>query len=308
MGCWGQAEDHEGTTDENQDFSVEEVIERLAQVEVKLHGLRVHCLSTTKQRYSNVGVIGEEPEKIFGDVWNRQETINAVWHCRNDASWRFEADFVGKNFTADGIKQTKRFSAYAVFDGPRGRGKYLWLNSPSSDVRVSRDEERYGSTPQGHLQSCPLEFLTQSSGRSFSDELRQDGARISRREILDDRTLVVLTTKAHQIRPNIQHYREFWIDVERGVVVRRQTFSREADVEPWKLVLRQDCGDFKWDAGAELWLPTSAKEFESRGDGQGRGSFTRLEVFAYKGWKINPQTDRGVFSIDQSWYSPNDRR
>ncbi len=310
MGCWGRAEENESNTEANQEVTVEEVIQRLAQVEAKLHGFRVQCLSTVNRQSMNIGVIGEGPEKIFGDVSSSRATINAVWHYRHNGSWRFEADLVQTDVTADGAKQTKKFSAYSVFDGPRGRGKYLWLNSPDSDVRVSgENEEKYVSTPQGHLQSRPLEFLTQSSGRSFSDEISQGEAKITRREMLDDRPLIVSTTKALQVRPNIKfyHYREFWIDVERGVVVRRQTFSREAEDSPWGLQRRQESSGFEWDAGLELWLPTLAKEFQWHVDGQGQGKLYSLEVFAYSDWEINPQFAPETFSIDQSWYSPNDR-
>ena len=309
LGCWGRAEEIESGSAANQPVTVEEMIERLEQVEAKLHGFRVHCLSTTKQQNLMIGVVGEGLEEIFGDVSSSRTTTNAVWHYRNDGSWRFQADLVQMDVTEGGDKQTKKFSAYSVFDGPRGRGKHLWLNSPDSDMRVSgNDEEVYSSTFQGYRQSRPREFLTHSWGSTFSDELSHDEARITRREMLDGRALIVLTTKVLQFRSNFQQYREFWIDFERGVVVRRQTFVREADDSPWVLQRRQESGAYEWNAGSGLWLPTSAKKFEWRANGQGQGKLIELEVFAYSGWKINPPFDPQTFSIDQSWYSPNDRR
>ncbi|MEO8271052.1 MAG: hypothetical protein ABI557_15120, partial [Aureliella sp.] len=151
MGCWGRAEESGGKTQGNQEASVEEVIERLARVEAKLHGFRVRCLSRAKERYSKVDAFGEEPERRVGDV-SGSRVIRAVWNYRDDGSSRFESNRVQYVVTTDGSRQATKFSAYSVFDGPRGRGKYLWLNSPDSDVRVSGDEEKYVSTPR-HLQS-----------------------------------------------------------------------------------------------------------------------------------------------------------
>ncbi|MEO8270427.1 MAG: hypothetical protein ABI557_11960, partial [Aureliella sp.] len=151
---------------------------------------------------------------------------------------------------------------------------------------------------------------THSSGRSYSNELRQDEAKLTRRENLDGRPLIVLTTKARQVRPNIQYYlyREFWIDLGRGVVVRRQTFAREAENSHWRLQFRQESGDFEWDAGLDLWLPTLANEFQWHVKGQGQGKLLQLEVFVYSDWEINPQFDAETFSIDQTWYSQHSKR
>ena len=308
LGCWGRADENDSRTKADQPVSVDEVIERLEQVEAKLHGFRVHCLSTVDRRNSSIRVV-EELEEIFGDVSSSRTTTNVVWHYRDDGSWRFEADVVQVDATADAAKQTKKFSAYSVFDGPRGRGKYLTLNSPDSDVRVSKEEEQYGSTPKGFLQKRPTEFLTQSWRRSFTDELRQDQGKITRREILDGRALVVLTTKARKVRPNIPFYlyREFWIDVERGVVVRLQTFARESEDSQWGLQLRQESSGYEWDAGSELWLPTSAKELQWNLSADGKGKLFSLAVFAFSGWEINPEFAPETFLLEQSWYTPNDR-
>lgn len=298
-------------SERNQEITVEEVIQRLEQVEAKLHSFRVHCLSNTKLQLISSGVIGQEAGRVWASVPSIRTTTDSVWHYRNNGSSRIESERVQINVSADGSRQVKRYSAYSVFDGPRGRGKYLWLNSPDSDGRVAgNNEEKYVSTPQGHLQNCPIEFLTQSSGRSFSEELRQGEAKIARRERRGGRTLVVLNTSARQTRPNIEfyQYREFSIDIERGVVVRRETFDRDSEESSWGIGHRQESSDYEWDAGSQLWLPTSAMEFRWSLTKQRQRKLVSVEAFAYSNWEINPQFDDETFSIDQDWSSLKDRR
>lgn len=311
MSCRVVAEGNTINGKANQEVTVEEVIQRLEQVEAKLHSFRVHCLSNSQRQSLDIRVNGDGPERVFSVLVSSRATTNSVWHYRDDGSSRFEADRVQVDVTANGGRQVKRFSAYFVFDGPRGRGKHLWLNSPDSDVRMwGTNEEKYSSTPQGSLEMCPIGFLTRSSGRSYSQELRHEEAKITRREMLEGRSLVVLTTNVRQTRPNIEFYqhRELWVDVERGVVVRCETFERNAEEWAWGIRHRLESGDYQWEAGSQLWLPTSAKEFNWSVHSQGQWKLDSVEVFAYNHWEINPQIDDETFSIDQDWSSLKDRR
>jgi hypothetical protein len=313
MSCPAVAEDNATSSEPNDGITVEQVLQRLEQVEAKLHSFRVHCVGNGKIQFTDFRVDKVAPARGRRVVPGMQTKTNSVWHYQNNGSSRFEADRVQVDVIADGSSQVQRYSAYSVFDGPRGRGKYLWLNSPDSNDRMSRNNaEKYTSAPQGSLEMCPIEFLTRSSERSFSEELRQEEAEIARREKLDDRAVVVLATRVRQIPigPNIDGYlyREFWVDIDRGLVVRLDSFARDSEESAWNLMLRRESSNYEWDAGSQMWLPTSAKEFGWNINRQGQRKLYSVVVYAYNHWEINPQIDDETFSIDQDWSSLKDRR
>lgn len=189
---------------------------------------------------------------------------------------------------------------FSVFDGPRGRGKYILLDTPDSDIRNAKEKEVFASSPgRMRFQTQPLEFLTHNGGTSIRDELLQKEAKVTGSDLLNGRTVVVLATKVWETRFNSQLYREFWFDWERSVVVRRQTLTRLSQDKPWRLLHRRDCRGFERDSVTQLWLPESAQEFSWTVDEQGHLDLARMEIFVFSDWQINPDFDRALFSIDR---------
>lgn len=300
VGYWCRADDKQDNAEADQGVSVEEVVQRLSQVEAKLHGFRVRCDSTSKFRTQ--GIDGQQlrlPGAVAGPGGARTD-IAGVWHYRDDGSWCFDGDMSSAATSETTPPSHLRQLLFSVFDGPRGRGKYILLDTPDSDIRNAKEKEVFASSPgRMRFQTQPLEFLTLNDGISIRDELLQKDAKVTGRDLLNGRSVVILATKVWETRFNPQLYREFWFDWERSVVVRRQTFTRLSQDRPWRLLHRRDCQGFKRDSVTQLWLPQSAKEFNWTVDEQGQIVLARMEAFVFNDWQINPDFDRALFSIDR---------
>lgn len=121
---------------------------------------------------------------------------------------------------------------------------------------------------------------------------------------------MVLTTRVRQFQPNNAScfYRDFWIDIDRGLVVRCESFARDTEESAWELMLRRESSDYEWDTGSRIWLPNTAQEIGWNVNRQGQRKLYSVVVYAYNHWEINPQIDEETFSIDQDWSSLKDRR
>jgi len=286
-----------GTADSN--VMLDQLVDGLQNVEEKISTLKVACENSSKLEF--FGANGGRPDKglIEGDITGLVKTTQATWAYRNDGSLRFEGTTSGKTMSDERGSPSGASVVISVFDGVKKMGKHVVVNENAAGeldwIEEIRDERIVSSG-----QESPLEFVTEYLGQSIANQLENHEAKITGHDRLHGRRLAIAQTGIEKLRPNYHSHHRFWIDAERNVVVRRQTFARLGADKPWCLHLQRDCKDFQQDENSGLWLPRSATSFNWAVTATAKGRLTSSALYSYRDWKVNPTIDPSAFSLDAS--------
>lgn len=100
----------------------------------------------------------------------------------------------------------------------------------------------------------PLEYTTRYSQKPITKTLRAEGGRVVGTEERLSRPVVVVELAA-VTRGGIDWNQRFWVDMERGVVVRRASLMRRNPEQGWREYARIESSDYR-EIVPGVWLPS----------------------------------------------------
>ncbi|QDV21728.1 hypothetical protein [Aureliella helgolandensis] len=257
---------------EAEELTVAEIVEILRRTESVINTLSVSCQSTGKRDL--------KASMDANAAWHYcRQSVSCTWWVDSQGSWLYS----GKS-SERWVRNNPRSEKTTLISTfiPPATGKFALLDASTNKVI------REGDAGACHLQLNPTEIVGYLDGVSIPTFLQSKDAVIAGTKDLNGRTLTLVEV-IDKTSSSIQWRHLFWVDVERGVLPRRQKYVRLAEDEPWELIAMLDCGIYKADVASGLWLPSEAKSF--RWDLSNTGQVGRLTHAAYHSlskWSINP--------------------
>ena len=264
--------------------SIEEIIRILKAKEAEIVTLQVTFLCRDEYVYR------EPKESNQNQLPPSVRKAEITWEVVGDGRGRMSARAERSKGLDDGSTAIEVTTMLSTFNGQNGRR----LKTNREGQGDATHEVLLGEHSLTFLHDYrnPFDMTTQYGGVPISKVLEDGKATIVDAEQRGDRPVVVLeTTPSVSADWHIVRQR-FWIDAERGAIVRRQNFEQQADGQNWRLESQLDAEKFA-EGKPGVWLPGAAT-FEQH-TVLPRGVGTHKERYAMANWVINQEIDSSRF-------------
>lgn len=285
---------------------IDDAIAMLRRVDDAIVTASVECKSSFKFDFYGPDGLRPKPGLIEDDATGLRSNQNTKWLYRNDGSWRFKGETSGTTEVANGPSIRGHSTMISVFNGTHQRGKHVVINSKNADA-LYNIEEIFGDSLVTINQDRPPKFLSCYLEKPIADLIEKGSQIVNTDEKHDGSPMVIVSTEAEVWRPGYHWYHKFWIDVKRGVVVRCQTFSRKGADRPWGLHIQRDCEGYRLHRSSGLWLPSTSKTLKWTVNEKGQDKLYSESHNSFVKWKINPDIDDEMFSIEVSLLPTSDK-
>jgi protein involved in polysaccharide export with SLBB domain len=275
--------------------TVEEVIESLQSSEEAVKSLIVkyHCESEM-----NLVRPGSKPQPEFpieDDAVSMKRVADVSWEVLADGRGRMNAQIRRTNTRFDGSTNTKHEEFTSAFDG--STAAILTARKQPDGTEISRRVRLSQQFDRSH--HSPFDFSTQHLGTPISQLLVERAAVPVQMERWEDRPVVVVEASPFTVRDDYIVRHRFWVDLERGIAVRRQSFVQRGEGKPWALHLQID-GKQHTEVKPGIWLPKVVDTWNYHVTTEGQDFLVSKEHFEVSEWKVNEDIDESRLVPDFS--------
>jgi hypothetical protein len=147
--------------------------------------------------------------------------------------------------------------------------------------------------------ASPFEMTVCHQRKPISELLAAEGAAFVDHQDWEGRSMAVVETPPVEVREDYIYRRQYWIDVERGTVVRRLTYARLGEGKPWGLHLQYQGTEYA-EVAPGIWTPG---KYETRNyvvDEDGGHFLANREHYAITQCKVNSAVDPARFERDEA--------
>jgi hypothetical protein len=269
---------------------VAEVIAALQRTEAAIESLEVEyvCLSNLQ-----FGPPGKPPLAglIEDDAVAMIRRATVSWVAHRDGRARVDAEFERTNVRQDGSEVRHEEDHVSAFDGQVG-AMITRRRLPTGEI-FDDFQSTNGVVSTHH---SPFDLTVRVQGTPVSEVLTLDRAKELREDEIEGRRVAVVETQAKAVRPDYILRREFWIDVERGVVVRRRSLVQRGPDKPWGQHLLVDATRFA-EVRPGVWLPGAVSESNWTVGEAGGDFLVSRESYAFDAWTVNGEIDPQRFAV-----------
>jgi hypothetical protein len=269
---------------------VAELIAALQRTEAAIESLEVEyvCLSNLQ-----LGPPGKPPLAglIEDDAVAIVRRATVSWVAHRDGRGRIDAAIERTHVRQDGSEVHHEDEHVSAFDGKVG-AKVTRRRLPTGEIGEDYDSTN-GVVPS---HQSPFDLTVRDLGTPMSQRLVEGRATFMRDDEYENRAVAVVETLPELVSETWTSRREFWIDAERGVVVRRLIYAQRGPGLPWGLHLEFDATRFT-EVRPGLWLPGAVAE-QNRTVGQVGGDYVASrENYAIDKWTVNGEIAPQRFAV-----------
>ncbi len=273
--------------------SVDEIVLRLKAQEEAIETLQATYLCLSKHTILRPGAKHDPRFPIADNLASLIRRSKVTWEATRDGRGRIEAVQQATNVRDDGTSFESRETIVSAFNGATGRMLTTDRQRKGTDMpAIGQATQRFERT-----HSSPFDMTTHDLGSPVSKLLEEGRATVVAMERWEDRPVVVLEVAPVTVRNDYIYRQRFWIDVERGAAVRRQSFVQRGEGMTWGLHYQVDAKQFS-EVSPGIWLPSAVDIWNYYVSTAGQNFLSGKEDYAIMDWKINEAIDPSRFELE----------
>ena len=285
--------------------SVEEIIRILKAREDAIETLQVTSLCLEEITLLKPGAKHDANFPIADNLASMNRKAEIAWEVTREGAGRMTAKMQCTNTRDDGTTFDSRETILSTCAGAGAGGRWLETDRQrdGADLAdIGRATQNFQLTHVG-----PFDFTTRQVGTPISKILADGEAKFIETQRWDERPVVVLEAKPKAIRDDYILRQRFWVDVERGVAVRRQSLVQRGEGKPWGLHYQVDATKYA-EAAPGVWLPGRVDTLNYHVSDEGQDFLTSKARFVITDWIVNKKIDASRFDVDLPEQAPDPSR